>query len=193
VPKSALPATNLSHLASKLRLINLCIGHSIAWLTFFIVIITSIVVVQRYWFADGSIRLQESISFMHAAVFMLAAAYTLAAGDHVRVDIFYSRMSPRNKAWVDLLGTAFLLLPFCIFLIWTSWDYVSTSWVIEESSPEAGGLPYPFPTIMKSFIPIAGALLIIQGLAISLEALQVLRLPNPTDPLDPSAQRAQQG
>jgi len=133
---------------------------------------------------------------MHAAVFMLAAGYTLAAGDHVRVDIFYSSMGPRNKAWVDLLGTMFLLLPFCIFLISTSWDYVGTSWVIEESSPEAGGLPYPFPTIMKSFIPIAGALLTIQGLAISLEALQVLRLANPTnppDPSDPSDQRAQQG
>jgi TRAP-type mannitol/chloroaromatic compound transport system permease small subunit len=188
--KPALPATNLSHLASKLRLINLCIGHSIAWFTFFIVIITSVVVVERYWFATGSIRLQESISFMRAAVFMLAAAYTLASGDHVRVDIFYSQMSTRNKAWVDLLGTAFLLLPFCIFLIWTSWDYVGTSWVIQESSSETGGLPYPFPTIMKSFIPIAGMLLILQGLAMSLEALQVLRLPNPPDPTD---QQAQQG
>jgi TRAP-type mannitol/chloroaromatic compound transport system permease small subunit len=179
--KPALPATNLSHLASKLRLINLCIGHSIAWFTFFIVIITSVVVVERYWFASGSIRLQESISFMHAAVFMLAAAYTLAAGDHVRVDIFYSRMCPRNKAWVDLLGTVFLLLPFCIFLIWTSWDYVGASWVIQESSSETGGLPYPFPTIMKSFIPLAGALLVLQGLAISLEAMQVLRPPDPAD------------
>jgi TRAP-type mannitol/chloroaromatic compound transport system permease small subunit len=118
---------------------------------------------------------------------MLAAAYTLGAGDHVRVDIFYSRMCPRNKAWVDLLGSAFLLLPFCIFLIWTSWDYVGTSWVIQESSSETGGLPYPFPTIMKSFIPIAGALLILQGVAMSLEALQILQIPKPSE------QRAQQG
>ena len=113
---------------------------------------------------------------MHAAVFMLAAAYTLAAGDHVRVDIFYSKMNPRNKALVNLLGTLFLLLPFCIFLIWTSWDYVATSWVIQESSRETGGLPYPFPTIMKSFIPLTGVLLILQGLAMSLDAIQVLRL-----------------
>jgi len=185
--KSALPATKLSRFASKLRLINLCIGSSIAWLSFFIVVITSVVVVERYWFASGSIRLQESISFMHAAVFMLAAAYTLASGDHVRVDIFYSQMSTRNKAWVDLLGSAFLLLPFCTFLIWTSWDYVGTSWIIQESSSETGGLPYPFPTIMKSFIPIAGALLIFQGVAMSLEALQILQIPKPSD------QQAQQG
>jgi TRAP-type mannitol/chloroaromatic compound transport system permease small subunit len=187
VAKPALPAKNQSRLASKLRLINLCIGQGVAWLSFFIVVITSVVVLERYWFASGSIRLQESISFMHAAVFMLAAAYTLASGDHVRVDIFYSRMSTRNKAWVDLLGSAFLLLPFCIFLIWTSWDYVGTSWAIQESSSETGGLPYPFPTIMKSFIPIAGALLILQGVAMSLEALQILQIPKPPE------QQAQQG
>jgi len=139
------------------------------------VVVTSIVVIDRYWFAAGSIRLQESISFMHAAVFMLAAAYTLAANGHVRVDIFYSRMNPRQRALVDLVGTVVLLLPFCIFLIWTSWDYVATSWAINESSRETGGLPFPFPAVLKSFIPVAALLLIMQGLVMILEAIQVLR------------------
>jgi TRAP-type mannitol/chloroaromatic compound transport system permease small subunit len=170
-----LPTTNLSRVADSLRFVNRCIGRTVAWLTFVMVIITSIVVVDRYWFSAGSIRLQESISFMHAAVFMLAAAYTLAANDHVRVDIFYSRMNPRQRALVDLMGTIILLLPFCIFLIWTSWDYVATSWAINESSRETGGLPFPFPAVLKSFIPIAALLLIMQGLAMILEAIQILR------------------
>jgi TRAP-type mannitol/chloroaromatic compound transport system permease small subunit len=169
------PATSLSRYTAWLRFINYCIGRTVAWLTFGMVIVTSVVVVERYWFSTGSIRLQESISFMHAAVFMLAAAYTLAANDHVRVDIFYSRMSPRKRAWVDLLGTVVLLFPFCLFLIWTSWDYVATSWAIGESSRETGGLPFPFPAVMKSFIPCAGLLLIVQGLAMILESLQVLQ------------------
>jgi len=68
-----------------------------------------------------------------------------------------------------------LLLPFCIFLIWTSWDYVATSWAINESSRETGGLPFPFPAVLKSFIPVAALLLIMQGLVMILEAIQVLR------------------
>jgi TRAP-type mannitol/chloroaromatic compound transport system permease small subunit len=172
---SALPTSNLSRVADSLRIINRWIGRTVAWLTFIMVVVTSIVVIDRYWFAAGSIRLQESISFMHAAVFMLAAAYTLAANGHVRVDIFYSRMNPRQRALVDLVGTVVLLLPFCIFLIWTSWDYVATSWAINESSRETGGLPFPFPAVLKSFIPVAALLLIMQGLVMILEAIQVLR------------------
>jgi TRAP-type mannitol/chloroaromatic compound transport system permease small subunit len=171
----ALAETKLSYFAERLRYINRYVGRAIAWLTFMMVIVTSIVVIERYWFSTGSIRLQESVSFMHAAVFMLAAAYTLAVNGHVRVDIFYSRMSPKKRALVDLLGTLILLLPFCIFLIWTSWDYVTTSWAIQESSRETGGLPFPFPAIRKSFIPIAALLLILQGLAMVLESVQVLR------------------
>jgi TRAP-type mannitol/chloroaromatic compound transport system permease small subunit len=171
---SVLTEKTLSLYADNLRSITRSVGRAVAWLTFIMVIVTSIVVVDRYLFSSGSIRLQESIGFMHAAVFMLAAAYTLAANSHVRVDIFYSRMSPRNRAIVDLSGTVILLLPFCVFLIWTSWDYVVTSWGIQESSRETGGLPFPFPALLKSFIPVAAMLLIMQGLVMILESLQVL-------------------
>ena len=171
---SVLTVNTLSRYAERLRSITRSVGRTVAWLTFIMVIVTSIVVVDRYIFSSGSIRLQESISFMHAAVFMLAAAYTLAANGHVRVDIFYSRMNPRSRAIIDLSGTVILLLPFCIFLIWTSWDYVVTSWGIQESSRETGGLPFPFPALLKSFIPIAAMLLIMQGLVMILESVQVL-------------------
>ena len=91
-------------------------GRFIAWLTLFIVLITFIVVVLRYVFDYGSIAMQESVTYLHAFVFMLGAAYTLKHDGHVRVDIFYRKMSARKKAWVDLLGTFLLLYPVCCIL-----------------------------------------------------------------------------
>ena len=160
--------------ADRLEAITRGIGLLIAWLTLALVLVTSIVVVQRYLFDAGSIRMQESITFMHAAVFMLTAAYTLAVNDHVRVDIFYSDMSSRGKARVNLFGTLFLLMPFCVFLFYSSWDFVSVAWSVRESSQESGGLPFPFPGLMKSFIPIAAGLLIMQGIVIVLRSLATL-------------------
>jgi len=160
--------------ADRLEAITRGIGLLIAWLTLALVLVTSIVVVQRYLFDAGSIRMQESITFMHAAVFMLTAAYTLAVNDHVRVDIFYSNMSSRGKARVNLCGTLFLLMPFCAFLFYSSWDFVSVAWSVRESSQESGGLPFPFPGLMKSFIPIAAGLLIMQGIVIVLRSLVTL-------------------
>jgi TRAP-type mannitol/chloroaromatic compound transport system permease small subunit len=162
-------------MSAALASLNLWIGRVISWLTVAMVLVMSIVVVERYWFSSGSIRMQESITFMHAAVFMLAAAYTLAAGDHVRVDIFYSTMSRKGKALVDLLGCLVLLLPVCIFMIWSSWDYVSVSWTIQEASRETGGLPFPFPAVMKSFIPASSLLLVAQAIVMIIAAIQTLR------------------
>lgn len=161
-------------LAERISRFNRAVGLAIAWLTLGMVLITTLVVVQRYWFDSGSIRLQESITVMHALVFMLAAAYTLAEGGHVRVDVFYSRMSERQRAWVNLLGTLVLLLPFCGFLMWSSGDYVVTSWQIREASQEAGGLPFPFTPLVKSCIPVTAGLLILQGCAMVLESLATL-------------------
>ncbi len=162
-------------LAHRLESVVRGTGRVIAILSFFMVVLTSIIVVERYWFDTGSISLQETVTFMHAALLMLTAGYTLAAGDHVRVDIFYSQMSAKKQALVDLLGTWLLLLPFCGFLIWSSWDYVSISWQIREASQEAGGLPFPFPAVMKSFIPLTGLLLIAQGAVIMLRSVATLR------------------
>jgi len=161
-------------LATTLNALNRFIGRAVALLTIVMVVVMAVVVAERYLFNSGSIRLQESITFMHAAVFMLVAAYTLQAGGHVRVDIFYSRMQARGKALVDLFGTLLLLMPFCLFLLWTSWDYVSVSWAAQESSQETGGLPYPFPPMMKSFMPAAAILLMVQGIVFIIEALTVI-------------------
>ena len=146
-------------------------GSAVAWLTVLMVLGTFVIVVLRYVFDLGWIAMQESITWMHAAVFMLGAAYTLKRDEHVRVDIFYRRMSARRQALVNMTGTAVFLLPMAVFLTLSSWDYVATSWAIREASREAGGLPYPFVPILKSLIPATALMLILQGIADLIRAL----------------------
>ena len=146
-------------------------GRVVAWFSLPMVILTFIIVVLRYAFDLGWIWMQESVVWMHAAVFMLAAAYTLKRDEHVRVDIFYRKMSVRQKALVDVLGTVLFLLPVSVFLIATSWDYVAVSWSIREGSREAGGLPFPCVPLLKSVIPLTAFLLVLQGIAMLFENL----------------------
>ena len=137
------------------------LGRATAWLVLVMVMATSLIVLLRYGFDLGSIALQESITYMHAAVFMLAAGYTLQQGGHVRVDVFYRRFSPRNKAWVDSLGSLVLLLPFCVFLFGVSWDFVGRSWGIMEASGESDGLPLVY--LLKSLLLLLALTLGLQG------------------------------
>lgn len=153
------------NLSERLERISDLTGRAVAWLTLPMVAVTFAVVVLRYVFDLGWIWMQESVVWMHAAVFMLAAAYTLSRDEHVRVDIVYRKLQPRQRALADIAGTVFLLLPMMAFLILSSLDYVATSWRIEEGSREAGGLPYPFVPLLKSLIPLTAVLVIVQALA----------------------------
>jgi TRAP-type mannitol/chloroaromatic compound transport system permease small subunit len=150
-------------------------GRAAAWLAVALVLVTFGVVVLRYLFQLGWIAMQESILYLHASLFLLGAAYTLKRDGHVRVDIFYRGFTPRGKALVDLLGSLFLLLPVCVFLLWVSWDYVATAWSLREGSPEAGGLPFVY--LLKTLIPLAAVLLIVQGISQALDSLSVLSAP----------------
>ena len=131
------------------------------------------IVVLRYGFNIGSIALQESITYMHGLVFMLAIAHTLKIDGHVRVDIFYQRWGTKGRAWVNLIGSLCLLLPVCIFIMHISWDYVQTSWSYYEGSREAGGLDAVF--LLKSLIPLMAALLLLQGLSEVMKSIFTLR------------------
>jgi TRAP-type mannitol/chloroaromatic compound transport system permease small subunit len=155
--------------------LNSVVGRTCAWLTLIMVIVTLIIVILRYVFDIGWIWLQESVSWMHAAIFMLAAAHTLARDEHVRVDIFYRKLTPVGRAMVDAVGTVFFLIPVCVFLIWGSWDYVRVAWEIREGSPEAGGLGFPWVPLLKGFIPIMSGLLLLQGIAMLCRAAITIR------------------
>jgi TRAP-type mannitol/chloroaromatic compound transport system permease small subunit len=136
------------------------------------VLVSVFVVVMRYAFDMGWIWLQESITYMHAALFLVGAAYTLKHDGHVRVDIFYRGFSPRKRAWVDLLGSLFLLLPVCLFIFSVSLDYVLQSWSLYEGSREAGGLDGVY--LLKSLILVMAGMLVLQGLAIAIRNLLML-------------------
>jgi len=147
----------------SLDFINEWSGRLIAWLTLVMVLVTFTIVVLRYGFNLGWIAMQESITYMHALIFLVGIPYTLKHDAHVRVDIFYNKMSEHNRAWVNLLGTILLLFPVVIFILYSSWDYVLASWSMLEESGEPGGLPYVY--LLKSSILLMTVLLILQGLS----------------------------
>ena len=150
-------------------------GRAASWLTLAMVVGTFIIVVLRYVFDTGLIWMQESVTWMHAVVFMLGAAYTLQAEEHVRVDIFYREMSKQRKAWINLLGVVFFLWPLCVFFIAESADYVGASWRSGEVSRDAGGLPYPFVPLLKSVLLLMPFTLILQGLSMAVSSINQIR------------------
>lgn len=151
------------------------VGRTTSWLTLFMVVLTVAIVILRYVFDAGKIWMQESVIWMHAAVFMLGASYTLLHDEHVRVDIFYRNMGPRRKAIVDLVGVVLFLLPLCGYLAYAAYDFASVSWSIHESSREPGGLPFPMIPILKSMVVAMPVLVALQGLSMMLRSLSELR------------------
>ncbi len=148
-------------------------GQLAAWLVLGMMLITCLVVFLRYVLQTGSIALQESITFLHAAFFMLGAAYALQQDAHVRVDIFYRRFSPLGRSLVNCAGHLFFLFPFCLVILLTSWEYMTVSWAIRERSGEAGGLGYVF--LLKTLIPVLALSLLLQGSAQLIRELRILR------------------
>lgn len=150
-------------------------GKAASWLTLFMVLITFIVVVMRYVFDAGLIWVQESVTWMHAAVFMLGAAYTLQQEEHVRVDVFYRTMSARRRAWVDATGVVLFVWPLCVFLAWKSFDFVAASWGLKEASRESGGLPYPMVPLLKSVLLVMPIAVALQGASLFMRSVSTLR------------------
>jgi TRAP-type mannitol/chloroaromatic compound transport system permease small subunit len=166
-------------LARLLDAINAGFGKACAWLTLFLVIGTATVVVLRYGFGIGATALQEAVLYAHALVFMGAAAWVLQRNGHVRVDIFYQKFSGRRQALVEILGNLLFLLPVCLFLGWSSWDYVGNSWKTLEGSSESGGLKFVY--LQKSIILVLVFSLVLQGISDLIKSAYILagRLPAP--------------
>jgi TRAP-type mannitol/chloroaromatic compound transport system permease small subunit len=149
--------------ADALGRLTRILGHAVAWLLLALVGMIFVIVLLRYGLNLGWIWLQETTVYVHAAIFMLAAAWTLQEDGHVRVDIFYRRRSARYRAWVNLLGTVFFLVPFCVYMLVIGWDYVLPSWRNLEASREAGGLPLVF--VLKSLLLLMPATLLLQAVS----------------------------
>ena len=162
----------LTPLADRIDRFNTAIGRAVAWLALAIVVLQFALVVARYVFGFGSIWLTESVMYAHATLFMLAAAWTLRAGGHVRVDVFYAEAAPRTRALIDLAGSVLLLLPFMLTLAWLSAPFAARSWAVLERSQETSGLPIVF--LLKTLIPLFAAMMALQGVAQAMRATALL-------------------
>ncbi len=165
----------LQRIAGALSAINEWIGRAVSLLVLVMVAVVAFDVAMRYLFHAGSVALQELEWHLFGIIFLLGAAYTLKHGEHVRVDVVYQSrwLNDRQRAWIDLLGTLVLLIPFCILVIWSSWPFVTDAFMAAERSPDPGGLPFRW--ILKAVIPLAFILLALQGIAQVLTNLATLR------------------
>ncbi len=152
-------------------------GRLVAWLLLLMVLVIGYDVAMRYLFQSGAVALQELEWHLFALVFLLGAAYTLKHDGHVRVDVFYQsrRLGPRGRAWVDILGCLFFLIPFCLLVIHASIPFVENAWRLGEGSPDPGGLGHRY--LLKAAIPLGFTLLLLQGVAMLIRSIQVLCCP----------------
>ena len=148
--------------------VSTVVGDAARWFALGLVIVTATVVIQRYVFGVASTKLQESVIYLHALLFLLSAGSTLLADGHVRVDIIYAKLTERGKAWTDLIGTYLGLFPMVLLILWVSTPYINASWRILERSRESDGLPLVF--VLKTAIPLFAVLMILQGLASAMRA-----------------------
>ncbi len=139
-------------------------GWLAGWLCILMIGVVFVDVVARYGFDAGSIAMQELEWHLFAAVFLLGAAYTMREDANVRVDVFYARMTPRKKAMVDIFGTVVFVIPMCTLILYSSYDFVSYSYQIQEISNDPGGLPYRFA--FRALLPLGYFLVMIQSLAV---------------------------
>lgn len=164
---------HMTAVADRIDRLTSALGRAAAWLALVVVLLQFALVVARYLFGLGSVWLTETVIYAHAALFMLAAAWTLQVGGHVRVDIFYADASAHTKALIDFVGALVLLLPFMVVLIWLAIPYAARSWSILEHSQEASGLPLVF--VLKTLIPVFALLMALQGIAQAIRAAALLR------------------
>lgn len=138
-------------------------GELLAVLPLLLILVQFALVLSVYVFSIGNIQLQESLQYINALMFLGGAGYTALKDEHVRVDLFYSKFSKRKKAWIDLSGTVFLLLPF-LALFWdATLPYVADSWAIKEASAESSGLPFIY--LLKSTLILFALTMTVHALA----------------------------
>jgi TRAP-type mannitol/chloroaromatic compound transport system permease small subunit len=153
------------------------LGRLVAWLTLVLSLIGALNAIARYSGRFLGMNLSSNAYlelqwYVFSMIFLLAAGYTLKENAHVRVDVLYSRLSERARAWIDTLGTTLLLIPFSLFLLWVSWPAVRNSWRIREVSPDPGGLPrYP----LKLLLIVGIAFLLVQGVSELIKSVHRLR------------------
>ncbi len=176
-PRNPSEVTRWTRLSRAIDRVNNRIGRWTSWLCLLMVLVTAYNTAVRYLGGFLGFRLSSNLYlelqwYLFSLLFLLAAASALCKGEHVRVDILYSRLSARARAWIDLLGTIVLMIPFSAVTLWLSWPAIRNSWAVREISSDPGGLPrYP----LRTFILICFLLLIVQGISEIIKKLRILR------------------
>jgi len=147
-------------------------GILISWIAVLLSVVIGIDVIIRYVFQFTFIWMIETEIYLFGILFLVGSAYTFKYGKHVRVDVFYTKLSDKGKAWIDLLGGAFLLIPWCYVVIVSSWYYGLASFMIKEGSAQPGGLPALY--ILKFCITLGFVFLLLQGIAQMLKSVQMI-------------------
>jgi len=148
-------------------------GRLVMWLVLVMALVQFGVVILRYVFGINSIFMQEGVTYMHGAVFLIAAGYALLTDDHVRVDIFYRAASPKRKALVNFVGTYLFLFPVVLVILWTGSAYVGKAWSVQEGSTEQSGIQGVY--LLKTLVPVFALLLAMAGFAVAARAGETLR------------------
>lgn len=159
-------------LARLIDAINDRVGRAVAWLVLAAVLVSSGNAASRYAFSLSSNAWLEIQWYLFSAIFLLAAGYTLRHDAHVRIDVLHGRYSPRARAWVDILGGLFFLMPMALLILYFSWFVFMQSYTGHEISGDAGGL-VRWP--VKLLMPLGFGLLVLQGLSQIVKRIAFLR------------------
>ena len=162
----------LQQLSRAIDQLNEAFGRGVAWLTTALVLVIGYDVAARYLFNSSSAGIVELEWHLFSFIFLLGAAYALKHDRHVRVDVFYQNFTPKQQAWVNLVGTVLFLLPFCFIVLREAWQFTLNAWLIRESSPDPGGLPARY--VVKAAIPLGFLLLLLQALSLLFQSLLTL-------------------
>jgi TRAP-type mannitol/chloroaromatic compound transport system permease small subunit len=154
--------TTLLRISAFIDALNEWIGKAVAWLGLAAVLVCTATATARYALNIGSNAWLELQWYLNAAVFLLIAAWALKRNEHVRIDVIAGRLSPKAQAWIDIVGSIFMLLPAALIIAWYSWPTLLTSWQVQEYSSDPGGL-IRWP--VRLLIPIAFTLLALQGIS----------------------------
>jgi TRAP-type mannitol/chloroaromatic compound transport system permease small subunit len=152
--------------------INNWVGQAVAWATALVVCVVFVDVVMRYAFRTSFVFTQELEWHLFAFIFLMGAGYTLLRDGHVRVDIFYQRVGPKARAWINLVGVLLFLIPGCYMIIATSLKFVTNAYSIMEGSPDPGGIPYRW--VLKACIPAGFVLVLLQGISLGIKSLATI-------------------
>lgn len=159
----------LTSICSWIDAVNDRVGRAVSWATLLLVTVTFVDVVMRYFFNKSFVFTQELEWHVFAFIFLMGAGYTLKIDGHVRVEVFYGKMGRKGKAWINLIGVLFFLIPSCVIFIKTSIPFVVKSYQVMEGSPDPGGIPFRF--LLKGCIPAGYSLILLQGFSLGINSL----------------------